>query len=209
MPKIVDHGRRRRELAEALWRVVARAGPSAVSIRTVATEAGWSAGALRHYFQTRDELLEFAIELTEERITRRVQERARVGGDEPVPERAAAFVEELLPLDERRRAEFRIWQAAGEDFRQAHDEGDRRRWATQRELYRSVALALYDDCSSDTARREQWVATWAEYLHVFCDGLATQLMFAPARMPPGEARDLLRRFLADVGRRAGAAAPER
>ncbi|MBB4931750.1 AcrR family transcriptional regulator [Lipingzhangella halophila] len=210
MPKIVDHEQRRRDLAEALWRVVAKAGPSAVSIRAVAAEAGWSAGALRHYFQTRDELLEFAIELAEEGITQRIQARAQVGGDdEPVLERAAAFIEELLPLDERRRAEFRIWQAVGEDFHQAHDEGDRRRWTAQRELYRSVALALYGDRSPDTAQREEWVAAWAAYLHVFCDGLAAQAMFAPARMPPDEARGLLRRFLADVARSAGETASAR
>ncbi len=209
MPKIVDHEQRRHELAEALWRVVARAGPSAVSIRTVAAEAGWSAGALRHYFQTRDDLLEFAIELAEERVTRRIQTRAQVGGDEPMLERAAALIEELLPLDEQRRAEFRIWQAIGEDFHQAHDEGDQRRWTAQRELYRSVALALYGDRSPDTAQREDWVAVWAQYLHVFCDGLAVQAMFSPARMPPDEARGLLRRFLADVARDVGETASAR
>ena len=59
MPKIVDHEVRRRELAEAVWRVIVRDGVGDVSIRSVAAEAGWSSGALRHYFSTRAELLAF------------------------------------------------------------------------------------------------------------------------------------------------------
>ena len=42
MPKIVDHDARRSLIIYALWRVVARDGASAVSVRSVASEAGVS-----------------------------------------------------------------------------------------------------------------------------------------------------------------------
>lgn len=49
-------------LAEALWRVVRRDGVAAATVRSIAAEAGWSPGALRHYFSTQAELLAFAME---------------------------------------------------------------------------------------------------------------------------------------------------
>ncbi len=63
MPKIVDHDARREEIAQALWRVVRRDGIRAASVRTIAAEAGWSAGAVRYYFPDQDGLLSFAMDL--------------------------------------------------------------------------------------------------------------------------------------------------
>lgn len=72
MPKVVDHEVRRRELAGAVWRVIVRDGVADVSIRSVAAEAGWSSGALRHYFATRAELLAFACEQVIGQVTERI-----------------------------------------------------------------------------------------------------------------------------------------
>ncbi|MGB3635817.1 MAG: TetR family transcriptional regulator, partial [Rubrobacteraceae bacterium] len=68
MPKIVDHEERRRELAEAVWRVILRDGVEGVSVRNVAAEAGWSTGALRHYVGTKEDLLASATQLLDERV---------------------------------------------------------------------------------------------------------------------------------------------
>jgi AcrR family transcriptional regulator len=103
MPKVVDHEARRRELAEAVWRVICKRGPDAVTIRDVAAEAGWSSGALRHYLPTREELLVFAFRLAGERAG----ERIRAAGDAPVER----ILEEAMPLDDERRQEALIWFA--------------------------------------------------------------------------------------------------
>ncbi|MDQ1250665.1 MAG: hypothetical protein QG597_5044, partial [Actinomycetota bacterium] len=50
MPKIVDHEARRREIVEAMWRIVQREGFAAVSVRSVAAEAGLSKASISHYF---------------------------------------------------------------------------------------------------------------------------------------------------------------
>ena len=63
MPRKVDHAERRRELLEALWRVVERAGLAAVSYRDVAAEAGVSVRLVQYYFPTKAELLADALEL--------------------------------------------------------------------------------------------------------------------------------------------------
>src|SRR5215218_6316231 len=108
MPKLVDHERRRRELGQAVWRVIRRDGVEAASVRKVAQEAGWSAGALRHYFSTQSELLTFAMQMVVERI------EARVAALEPPADPRGAVeqrLHELLPLDRERRAENEVWLA--------------------------------------------------------------------------------------------------
>ena len=200
MPKIVDHEERRREFAEALWRVITTSGPQAVSIRTVAAEAGLSAGALRHYFQTREELLVFAMDESEERVVQRMVEYSRTMTPEtPMVERAAGFAEHMLPLDEARRAEFRAWEAAG-----ALGEQDPRmegRWTKQRGLYRRLVGGLGGLPPLEDPEQEQpdpWLETWSEYLHTFIDGLAIQMMLAPAQVPPEAAKARLRAFLTHI-----------
>ncbi|MET8762334.1 TetR/AcrR family transcriptional regulator, partial [Lentzea sp. NPDC004782] len=73
MPKVVDHEERRRELAEAVWRIVRRDGIDHASVRAVAAESGWSSGSLRRYFPTQDSLLGFAMELTYRRFIARLE----------------------------------------------------------------------------------------------------------------------------------------
>ncbi|HKA69493.1 MAG TPA: TetR family transcriptional regulator C-terminal domain-containing protein, partial [Actinomycetes bacterium] len=105
MPKIVDRELRRRELAAAVWRVIIRDGVAAVSIRSVAAEAGWSSGALRHYFSTRAELLAFACELVIEQVTDRVSGMRQTGG---LREAVGDILLETMPVDANRHTESSI-----------------------------------------------------------------------------------------------------
>jgi AcrR family transcriptional regulator len=200
VPKIVDHEERRRELAEALWRVIVASGPHAVSIRSVAAEAGLSPGALRHYFQTREELLVFAMDLSEERVIRRVREHSRTLDPElPMVERAAVFAEQLLPLDQTRRAESLAWEAAGALGEQ--DPRREERWIAQRGLYRQLVGGLGRLPPVTAPEREHpdpWVETWSERLHTYVDGLAIQMMLTSSQVPPKAARARLRSFLAHI-----------
>jgi AcrR family transcriptional regulator len=108
VPKVVDHEERRRELAEAVWRVILRDGVEGVSVREVSAEAGWSTGALRHYFGTKEELHASAARLLEERVIRRLERRA---GDLTPREAVRAALCEVLPLDDERRTEGALWFA--------------------------------------------------------------------------------------------------
>lgn len=105
MPKIVDHEERRRELGAAVWRVIARDGVAQVSIRTVAAESGWSSGALRHYFATRDELLAFACEQVIEQVTERIRGIQPEGTARDAVRR---LLLETMPVDEERHTEASI-----------------------------------------------------------------------------------------------------
>jgi AcrR family transcriptional regulator len=109
MPKIVDHEKRREELASAVWRLASHHGPDAVTIRAVAAEAGWSTGALHHYFADKEELLLFAFQTVADRVSRRV-EAAKATAGEPL-ELVRALLAIGLPLDAERRDETRLWFA--------------------------------------------------------------------------------------------------
>src|SRR3954454_13822279 len=106
MPKIVDHAARREEIAEALWRVVRRDGIRSASVRTIAAEAGWSAGAVRYYFTDQGGLLSFAMDLVSRRVYERVSAIKPTGSP---TETAHRYLEEVIPLDDERQAEFEVW----------------------------------------------------------------------------------------------------
>ncbi|ATL31183.1 TetR/AcrR family transcriptional regulator [Streptomyces formicae] len=96
------------ELAEVLTRIVATRGLEQVSVREVAGAAGVSIGAVQHHFATKDEMLAFAFRHVVERT------RTRISGL-PVgrsPRRNLSRVlRQLLPLDEERRTECRVYVA--------------------------------------------------------------------------------------------------
>jgi AcrR family transcriptional regulator len=172
----VDHAQRREELADALWRVVMRDGIEGASVRGVAAEAGWSTGALRHYFATRSELLTFAMELVVERVSRRV---AALGAGAT----ARALLHEVLPLDAERRAEMHVWLAF--TMQALVDPGLRalrdRAHADLRGLCR-IAVQLLGVADPD---RE------AERVHALVDGLALHAVLAPDVTTPERQVELL------------------
>ncbi|WP_020669879.1 TetR/AcrR family transcriptional regulator [Amycolatopsis nigrescens] len=98
MPKRVDHDERRRQIAEAVWRIASTRGLEDVTLRQVATEAGVSTRLVQYYFGTRQELLLGALKLLNERQQHRIEARIPAS-----PEPRAVLREVLvgmLPVDE-------------------------------------------------------------------------------------------------------------
>ncbi len=96
MPKEVDHPARRRELADAACRVIARNGLAGTTLAHIAEESGWSIGSIRHYFPNKDELIASALWRVGERVDERIRLRT-ADGMSMTDLRTAAT--ELLPLD--------------------------------------------------------------------------------------------------------------
>ncbi|WP_205624078.1 TetR/AcrR family transcriptional regulator [Amycolatopsis vancoresmycina] len=112
MPRQVDHDRRRRQIAEAVWRLATRGGLETVTLRQVATEAGVLPRQLQYYFGTRDQVLLGALEILNTDAEQRARDRLSALGDPPG---ARALVRgvllELLPLDEERRNRHLVYAA--------------------------------------------------------------------------------------------------
>lgn len=105
MPKVVDHQQRRQELVEAAWRVIARVGLDAVTMREIAVESGYSTGTLAHYFADKDDILRVALERADDDIRRRLE--ALPDDLDPV-DALVRVLSEALPLDEGRRFELAL-----------------------------------------------------------------------------------------------------
>lgn len=105
MPKRVDHDQRRLDIVEASWRLIARGGFAAATMREIAAEAGFANGALKYYFEGKDDLLVAAFQHTFYRVNERA---ARAIGDRTGLEAIRRLCLEMLPLDEERRVESRV-----------------------------------------------------------------------------------------------------
>lgn len=194
MPRFVDHAARRAELSDALWRVVRSSGIQAVSVRTVAAEAGTSPSALRHYFSSTDELLGFGLTAVVERVERRLLGRwsELTGGPG-----GRTILEQFLPLDEERRNEIEVYLAfigrAHTDpaLRLIRDTADNRALEGVRHALELLAAAgevgVGRDLTEETSR-----------LYALVDGLAMHGALMPERYPPAHQRHILERHLVDL-----------
>lgn len=109
MPRQVDHATRRAELAAAVWSLVARGGLEAVSLRSVAAEAGVSMGRVQHYFATKDDLLLDALRHAHRRMEVRIEARLQPGAGPR--ETLAEILDELLAEHPETRDAIRVHSA--------------------------------------------------------------------------------------------------
>jgi len=107
----VDLTARQRELADAALRIIGREGLQAASFRAVATEAGWSLGAVQKAFPSKDRMLAAAF-------ARLRESEAPLPPGEPgrptLREWLVALLIGILPLDEARIASQRRGDAFGQ-----------------------------------------------------------------------------------------------
>ena len=106
MPKIVDHERRRDEIALVACRVVAEYGFDQATIVRIAREAGYTTGMVAHYFDTKQEIVIAALRL----ILRRIEERLTAAAGDGDRE-LLALLTEALPVDATRFTECAFWTA--------------------------------------------------------------------------------------------------
>lgn len=106
MPKIVDHEKRRDEIALVACRVVAECGFDQATVVRIAREAGYTTGMVAHYFDTKQEIIIAALRLT----LRRIDERLLSNSEGERPDLLALLME-MLPVDEERYIECAFWTA--------------------------------------------------------------------------------------------------
>ena len=110
MARTADHDARRRQVAQAVEKLVATEGYDAVTVAKTASAAGISVGLVQHYFPSKDDMLLHAFTHVRERTEQRVMadaERADQAGAR-IEQILLDALTELLPLDDRRRRECRV-----------------------------------------------------------------------------------------------------
>src|SRR5438045_4439211 len=172
MAKLVDHAERREIFAAAALRVIMREGEAGLTVRAVASEAGFTTGALTHYFQSKDQLLIEASELSA-RLVREQMERA--GRVVPAREAIRKVVALALPLTAETRGYWRIWLAYWE--RSSYDDEVARvmRLRYQEWRGRLETLLRRAQAEGDLARGVNPRET-AESLIALVDGIGVQVV---------------------------------
>src|ERR1700739_1674139 len=97
MPKIVDHQKRRDEIALVACRVVAEYGFEQATIVRIAREAGYTTGMGAHYFDTKQDIIVAALRL----ILRHIEERLTRSGSGAQPDLLALLAAGLAVVQAR------------------------------------------------------------------------------------------------------------
>lgn len=103
MPAIVDHDKRRQEIAAAVERLVAKKGMQAVTVRAVGAEAGFSAAIVGQYFKSKENLLTYTYHAARSKATARVERALLADAD------IFNCLKQCLPTDAARQAEWQVW----------------------------------------------------------------------------------------------------
>lgn len=177
MPKIVDHERRRAEIVQTTWRMIARHGLDRATLREVAAEAGYANGAIKPYFPAKSDLLE----ATFRHVFSRTNDRgaAATQGLDGF-DALRAFCLEVLPLDADRLDEARVviafWQLALHDPAQAEvNDSAMLQWRSSIRGWLDAARGADDDDDGGRAP----VQTLAETLLTFLLGAQVAAVFDP------------------------------
>lgn len=166
---------REQELADAALRIVARDGLAALSFRAVASESGWSLGAVQKAFTSKRELIAATL--------RRAEQSTETAAGPPAQPDLRTWLTRLvlgaLPLDAERRAAVVVGTA----------------FADQAAFDDDIAAAIRvrnDGIRSQLERLCAWRRTEGELharlsdaqivraLLAFAGGLAAELLYTPA-----------------------------
>jgi AcrR family transcriptional regulator len=169
----------------ATLRVIARDGLEKTTIRSIAKEAGCSAGSLAHYFSDKEDILRQALELADARISKRMADII----SESEPNLALREVlAQVLPIDDDRTVELTLdvnfWGKAliHPELRGLEHE-DHDRW-------RNIVLGLVS--SIDLSNNSSLSAVdLTDVLIAFLDGLGLQALIYPELFPADRQLELL------------------
>ncbi|WP_430788827.1 TetR/AcrR family transcriptional regulator [Virgibacillus flavescens] len=177
MPKIVDHEKRKVEIAEATWKVIVNAGLEEATVRKIAKTANLSVGSLRHYFSTQSELLAFSMQLVSNRVKNRIENK---NYDGPPLKAMHDLLCEFLPIDEDRRIEMEVWMVfstrtlVDPDLKDVSEQ-------VYEEIYRACAIVIdrLTDLGLVSPKLDNNMET--ERLYALVDGMALHSLLHPER----------------------------
>lgn len=188
-----DHEARRRDVSEAVWRVLVADGFGGLTMRAVAAELGATTGLLTHYFPSKRDLVRYALDVLDERTVNRPR---RTGETGLAAVRAALL--DILPLDSEAIASNRIWvsswDAALAEPGLSADYA--RKYGRSRDKLRDLVAAAQKDGELPAADPAD-IATRAQS---FVLGLVVQALFDPSTFPPKRQIELLDDFLTSITR---------
>jgi AcrR family transcriptional regulator len=106
MPKVVDHEKRRQDFIAAAYETILEKGLAKTTVRAVAEKAGYTTGALVHYFGDKDELIKQALSRFGDEVRSNMHSVQSAYTGRAALERL--FLE-ALPTDAESAERWRVW----------------------------------------------------------------------------------------------------
>lgn len=193
MPRVVNHEVRRREVAAIAAQVVVTEGRAGLTVRNVAQAAGCSTTVVPHYFTDMAELFYETYAYAASRTAVRIQEVL-----EKDPSDITGLIEAVLPLDNERTEEWRIWFAFWSEALTsplfASDQRMRARKAVER-IEKCLQLLQQNKKLPKSVN----TAHAADRLAALIPGIASEAIFDPQKWPASRQRQTLRTELQLLG----------
>ncbi|TQR47163.1 TetR/AcrR family transcriptional regulator [Paenibacillus popilliae] len=178
MPKIVDHEKRKRLVAEAAIRVIQREGLDNATVRNVAAEAGLSVGSMRHYFSTQVELFSFCMNIFRQQVEERL---SAIVFDGRILPSLLMLLMQFLPIDEDRRVEMEAWLSFTSKTL-THSELQHLSNELNDGIYYVTKYVIDQLLEKNLAKPELDYDMEVEKLYALLDGLALHLILQPQRL---------------------------
>lgn len=192
MPKKIDLDVQRRMIADAAIAVIGEAGLDGAGLRDVAKAAQVTTGAITHYFEGKDAVLEAALN----EIVRRTLERMEAGHEEQGRWSVDQFIDRAhmhLPIDGHSRGEWRVWLAFW-----GRAMADHRLRAINQRYYAAIVDNTVGslqrlDGAGQTSGRE--LRKLADAVISAVDGIGLRATLEPEAWPAGRQRETLEQLL--------------
>jgi len=163
----------------AALRVIMRAGVGGLTVREVAKEAGFTTGALTHYFTSKDQVLIEASEVSAKLVRPRMERAAR---DKSALAALRRVVGESLPITPVARGYWRIWVGFWE--RASYNPEVKRVMRDRYEEWRGRLVVLIRRAQDEGEAAGGFDAELAaQELVALIDGIGVQVLLGIGRIP--------------------------
>ncbi|RNJ41070.1 hypothetical protein B5V01_07655 [Mesorhizobium erdmanii] len=191
MPKIVDHDLRREQLAASACEAIAEFGLDKVKLVKIARAAGFTTGALTHYFPDKDTLLLAALRFAMKSTSARIEQRLSA-----YPKDYFLALCEALPIHPVATRESLVWyyfwlRSLSDPTVRKAQAADHAAWLDQVK----TCIAGLSERSSHFSNQKME----AEDLIAFINGITIRAILEPKAWPARRQIASLRRHLIRAG----------
>jgi AcrR family transcriptional regulator len=192
MARQADHNERREIFAAAALRVIMRAGVGGLTVREVAKEAGFTTGALTHYFQSKDQVLIEASEYSAKLVRPKMERSAK---DASAVDALRRVIADALPTTVANRGMWRIWVGFWE--RSSYNPDVARVMRLRYDEWRNrLAVIIRRAQDQDEMPSDFDADLAAQELIALIDGIAVQVLLGVGKIPAARQREMIETRLA-------------
>ncbi|WP_223586815.1 TetR/AcrR family transcriptional regulator [Microbacterium sp. OVT16B] len=174
MPKIIDHDQRRRDIVEVAKSIILKGGFEAATMRSIAAEAGFANGALKHYFPGKESIVAATFETILEQMAEGVA--ADTAESASAEDALRGWLEATIPRDAEQIAAGRVLLALWEYA--MSNESLAELYRSHLANWRTSLIARMEAARDEGAIREQdYTAAANEYISVAVGATVINLMY--------------------------------